>query len=168
MTINYRQIERRRVPRIAFQVHAALREPGNQRFPIRVIDISTHGCRIELSCAQELASNVWLYLNNLDAQSMRVAWNRDTFAGLEFDTPLHEAVLDALLDAEQDVAEPTTAELYGLALRSQDGADRAAPAPVAYELKSLARACASAALERLLNHKVVDDAASGWGVRSAR
>jgi hypothetical protein len=126
-----------------------------------VIDISTHGCRIELLCAQKLASTGWLYLENLAAQPMRVVWNRDTFAGLEFDTPLHEVVLDALLASKQDVGEPTMAELYDIALRSKSGAERAAPAAVSNELNSLALDCAAAALERLMNHKIADLPPSG-------
>jgi hypothetical protein len=152
-------IERRRVPRFAFQVRAALRQQGDHRFAIRVIDISTHGCRIELLCGQKLAPTGWLYLENLAAQPMRVVWSRDTFAGLEFDTPLHEAVLDALLASKQGVAEPTMAELYDIALRSKGGAERAAPAPVSAELSSLARDCAAAALDRLMNHKISDEGA---------
>ena len=156
MTFGEGQAERRRVPRIAFQVQAFLRQNGAHRIPIRVIDISTHGCRIELPSAQRLSPSAWLYLGRLAAQPSRVVWNRDTFAGLEFDTPLHEAVLDSLLKAETELAEPITAKLYDIALRSKSGAERAAPSPVAKELESLARDCASATLERLLNHKIED------------
>lgn len=106
MSLPDNQIERRRVPRIAFKVRAFLRERGGHRFPIRVIDISTHGCRIELNCVQHLSANPWLYLDTLDAKSVRVAWNRDTFAGLEFDTPLHEAVLERLLNNKIDEERP--------------------------------------------------------------
>lgn len=160
MTISDDQAERRRVPRFAFQVRATLRQPGDHRFAIRVIDISTHGCRIELPCGQKLAPTGWLYLENLAAQPMRVVWSRDTFAGLEFDRRLHEAVLDALLLATQDGAQPTMAELYDIALRSKGGAERAAPAKVARELNTLAQDCAAAALEKLMNHKIGDDASS--------
>lgn len=160
MTVCDDQAERRRVQRFAFQVRATLRQQGDHRFAIRVIDISTHGCRIELLCAQKLASMGWLYLENLAALPMRVAWSRDAFAGLEFDTPLHEAVLDALLASKHGVAEPTMAELYDIALRSKGGAERSAPAPVSAELKNLARDCAAAALDRLMNHKINDEAAN--------
>jgi hypothetical protein len=161
MAIREGQIERRRVPRFAFQVRAALRQHGDHRFHIRMIDISTHGCRIELLCGQKLSPTVWLYLENLAAQPMRVAWSRDTFAGLEFDTPLHDAVLDALLAASNDLAGPTMAELYDIALRSKSGADRAALAPESMQLSSLSRDCAAAALERLMNHKIGDEAGVG-------
>jgi len=91
---------------------------------------------------------------------MRVVWSRDAFAGLEFDTPLHDATLDALLSGSQGAAEPTMAELYDLALRSKGEAERAAPSPVSAELSSLARDCAAAALHRLMTHKIIDEGIS--------
>mgnify|MGYP001562908517 CR=1 FL=1 len=159
MTTHKDQMERRRVPRFAFQVRAALGQHRDHRFAVRVIDISTHGCRIELLCGQKLERNGSLYLENLTPQPMRIVWSRDTFAGLEFDTPLHETVLDSLLATKQGAPEPTMAELYDIALRSKGGAERAAPAPVSAELDSLARACAAAALDRLMNHKIGDEGA---------
>ena len=41
------QPERRRVPRAALRLNATIREPGRSRAGVKVIDISTHGCRIE-------------------------------------------------------------------------------------------------------------------------
>src|SRR5580765_3598511 len=42
--------ERRRARRYGLRLSAVVRERGRGRIPIRVIDISTNGCRIELSC----------------------------------------------------------------------------------------------------------------------
>lgn len=137
--------ERRRAQRFALQVEASLRERGHTiRVPVRVIDISSYGCRIEHGGGQTMQSTVWLYLDKLDGQYARVVWNRDIFAGLEFETPLHEAVIDALL-----CAEPTAAELHAIAERSHNCAVRAGRAAVSRELRGLALDCAESALDRM-------------------
>ncbi|MGE0776003.1 MAG: PilZ domain-containing protein [Sphingomonadaceae bacterium] len=146
--------ERRRSPRLALKLHAFLRESGKGRVPIRMVDISAYGCRIELPGVHSLPSNVWLYLSTLDALYVRVAWCLDAFAGLEFEHPLHDAVLDNLLNAQSDTEEPSMAELYDIARRSHQSAARARPTQAANELKGLARDCATVVLNQLLNHKI--------------
>ncbi len=93
-----------------------------------------------------MPERLWLYLDTLDAQYVRVAWHRDTFAGLEFETPLHAAILDALLDERRGGGAPTIRELYDIARRSNDSAERAGNAPVSATLKELARDCAMTVL----------------------
>lgn len=138
--------ERRRAPRFALALQATLRERGGTaRIFARVIDISPYGCRIEHFGGKSLQSTVWLYLESLDAQYAQVVWNRDNFAGLEFETPLHEAVLDQLLGA----GEPTVTELHDIARRSHYCAVHAGQTPVSKELRELAHDCAVSALERL-------------------
>lgn len=142
--------ERRRAPRFALRLQATLRERGdNAHILVRVIDISPYGCRIEHLGGKSLQSTVWLYLDKLDARYARVVWNRDNFAGLEFEAPLHEAVLDSLLGAYRETAEPTAAELHDIAKRSHYCAVHAGEAPVSKELRELAHDCAVSALERL-------------------
>jgi len=142
--------ERRRAPRFALRLGASLRERGGTiRIPVRVIDISPYGCRIEHSGAQSLQSTVWLYLDKLDGLYARVAWHRDIFAGLEFETPLHEAVIDTLLSADRESGGPTAAELQIIAEQSHNCAKRAGLAPVSRELRALAQDCAISALDRL-------------------
>lgn len=146
--------ERRRSPRFALKMHAFLRESGKVRVPIRIVDISPYGCRIELPGVQSLSANVWLYLSTLDAQYVRVACCLDAFAGLEFENPLHEAVLDNLLNAESDTEEPSMVELYDIARRSHQCAARARKTPAARELEELAQDCATVVLNQLMNHKI--------------
>jgi hypothetical protein len=93
----------------------------------------------------------------LEAQYVRVVWNSDTFAGLEFQSPLHEAVLDNLLETSCDPVTPVMAELYDIALRSRNHAAKAPSAPATSELNDLADHCAAVVLEQLLNNKLPDD-----------
>jgi len=142
--------ERRRVPRFALRVEARLRERGATiRVPVRVIDISPFGCRIEHGGGQTMQDTAWLYLDKLDGIYARIVWHRGIFAGLEFETPLHEAVIDTLLGDEQRAGEPSVAELHSLAQRSHNMAIRAGGAPVSRDLRALAHDCAVSALDRV-------------------
>ncbi len=114
-----------RQPRwFALQLQASLREPGGARVPVRVIDIAAEGCRIEQLCAHALPPFVWLYPATIDAQYARVIWNREHFAEIRFDTPLHDAVLNNLLAGHQSPVERDIPDLRNIARRVRDLADR--------------------------------------------
>ena len=80
------QTDRRRVPRAALRLNATIREPGRSRAGVKVIDISTHGCRIEAITGASVDSWVLLTIAGLETQYSRVAWSCHEFAGLEFAT----------------------------------------------------------------------------------
>ena len=82
------QPERRKVPRTALRLNATIREPGRSRTAARVIDISTHGCRIEATSGASVDSWLLLSIAGLETQYCRVAWRCHEFAGIEFATPL--------------------------------------------------------------------------------
>ena len=79
--------ERRRVERLALRLTATLRDGRNSRVRARVIDMSTHGCRIECSATVEDGSWIWLGIAGLDTQYCRVVWHCQEFVGLEFERP---------------------------------------------------------------------------------
>jgi hypothetical protein len=112
------QLERRRVPRAALRLNATIREPGRSRVGVKVIDISTHGCRIEAISGASEDSWVLLTIAGLDTQYSRVAWSVHEFAGLEFATPLAETVLDRLLQGQSDLSEKSITELRDIATRT--------------------------------------------------
>jgi hypothetical protein len=104
----YNGPERRRTGRFAVSLSATLRERGRSGFSVRLVDVSALGCRIELSSDLPADSWVWLKLPGLEARYSRIAWSRGGFAGVEFEAPLHEAVIDVLLGVDRI---PTAAEL---------------------------------------------------------
>jgi hypothetical protein len=110
--------ERRRVPRAALRLNATIREPGRSRVGVKVIDISTHGCRIEAISGASEDSWVLLTIAGLETQYSRVAWSVHEFAGLEFATPLSEAVLDRLLQDQNELSEKSITELRDIASRT--------------------------------------------------
>jgi hypothetical protein len=110
--------ERRRVPRAALRLNATIREPGRSRVGVKVIDISTYGCRIEAISGASEDSWVLLTIAGLETQYSRVAWSVHEFAGLEFATPLSEAVLDRLLQDQNELSEKSITELRDIASRT--------------------------------------------------
>ena len=111
MVLPYPGPERRRTPRLAISLTASLRERGRSAFSVRLVDISTLGCRIELWSDLPAGSWVWLKLPGLEPRYSRLAWCRGGFGGVEFEAPLHESVVDILAAIDRV---PTDSELEDL------------------------------------------------------
>ena len=134
------QLERRRAPRVALRLNATIREPGRSRTGAKLIDISTHGCRIEATPGVTAESWLLLSIAGLETQYCRVVWSCHEFAGIEFATPLAEAVLDRLLQDHAQLSETAIGELRSIAnrthrLSTQETGDRRT-------LSELSRKCA--------------------------
>jgi PilZ domain len=87
--------DRRRFMRHSVSLGAGLSsDSGRPAAPVTVVDLSTHGCGIEVSGHCEPGSRVWLKLPGLEAWPSRIVWAEGNRAGLSFDRPLHEAVVD--------------------------------------------------------------------------
>lgn len=114
------QPERRRVARTALRLNVTIREPGRSRTAARVIDISTHGCRIEATSGA--SADTWLMLSiaGIETQYCRVAWRCHEFAGIEFATPIAEAVLERLLASQQQLSEVAIGDLRSIANRAHN------------------------------------------------
>jgi PilZ domain len=110
--------ERRRAPRAGLRLSATVREPGRGRVGVRVIDISTHGCRIEAQSGASPDTWVMLSIAGLDTQYSRIVWRAHEFAGLEFATPLAEPVLERLLQDQSQLSEQSIGELRDIANRT--------------------------------------------------
>ena len=83
-----------------------------------MIDISVHGCRIESLLGATVDSWVLLTIAGLETQYCRVVWACHEFVGVEFATPLAEAVLDRLLQDQSQLSETSIAELRSIATRA--------------------------------------------------
>jgi len=110
--------ERRRAPRAALRLSATIREPGRSRVQVRIIDMSTHGCRIEASSGAPAEAWVLLSVAGLESQYCRIVWRAHEFAGLEFASPIAEAVLDRLLKDQDQLTESSVSELRSIANRT--------------------------------------------------
>lgn len=137
--------ERRRVTRTALRLTATMREGSRSRVKARVIDISTHGCRIECSSAVSDDSWIWLSIAGLETQYCRVAWHCHEFIGLEFAKPLSDTVFDSLLQDQQQLPETAISELRSIASRAHSLARQATDDDIAI-LAELSRKCAEDAV----------------------
>jgi hypothetical protein len=122
------ETDRRRAPRAALRLSATIREPGRSRVGVRIIDMSTHGCRIEATSGAPAEAWVLLSVAGLESQYCRIVWRAHEFAGLEFASPIAEAVLDRLLQDQEQLTESTVSELRSLANRTHRlASDRSTP-----------------------------------------
>jgi hypothetical protein len=112
------QPERRRAPRTALRLSASIREPGRSRTAAKLIDISTHGCRIEATSGASADTWLMLTIAGLETQYCRIVWRCHEFAGIEFATPLAEAVLERLLADHEVLSETAISELRSIARRA--------------------------------------------------
>lgn len=133
--------ERRRVERLALRLTATLRDGRNSRVRARVIDMSTHGCRIECSATVEDGSWIWLGIAGLETQYCRVVWHCQEFVGLEFERPLAQPVFDKLLADQAQLPETAIKELRSIASRTHWLARQATDDDIAI-LADLSRKCA--------------------------
>ena len=85
--------DRRRFTRLPVEINAGLGPAERPSSPVTVFDLSTHGCGIELRSHAEPGARVWIKLPGLEAWSSRIVWADGERAGLEFDRPLHPAVV---------------------------------------------------------------------------
>jgi len=135
------QSDRRRTGRTALRLNATMRDGSRSRVKARVIDISTHGCRIECSSTVADDSWIWLSIAGLETQYCRVVWHHQEFIGLEFANPLSEPVFDRLLQDQQQLSETAIGELRDIATRTHWLARQANDADIAI-LGELSRKCA--------------------------
>ena len=135
------QPDRRRANRAALSIVATMREGSRSKVQVRVIDISTGGCRIECTSAVPVDACVWLSIPSLENQYCRVVWHCQEFVGLEFEKPLANAVFEKLLTEQEQLPEKTISELRDIASRTHWLATQADIADI-HILAELSRKCA--------------------------
>lgn len=133
--------ERRRVERLALRLNATMRDGTKSRVRARVIDMSTHGCRIECTSLVEDDSWIWLSIAGLETQFCRVVWHCQEFIGLEFERPLSDAVFEKLLADQGTLPDTAIKELRSIATRTHWLARQAEDRDIAI-LADLSRKCA--------------------------
>jgi len=135
------QGDRRRVERTALRLTATMRDGSRSRVRARVIDVSTHGCRIECTTSVDDDSWIWLSIAGLETQYCRVVWHCQEFIGLEFEKPLAEAVFERVLQDQEQLPEAAISELRNIASRTHSLARQAGDADIAI-LAERSRKCA--------------------------
>ncbi|MDE2562287.1 MAG: PilZ domain-containing protein [Sphingomonadales bacterium] len=87
----------RRDPRRELAAEAVIKNARQLRIGGSLVDISEHGCRIEIHVGTaERDQIVTIRLGNMDSWAGVVRWSNGSQVGIEFMTPLHSAVVDHL------------------------------------------------------------------------
>lgn len=150
--------DRRRANRTAISLAASMRDGTRSRTRARVIDMSTNGCRVESPFVVSEGSWVWLSILGLETQYCRVVWQCEEFVGLEFETPLSEAVFDRLLEGRKQLPETAIKDLLNIATRTHWLARQASDANI-HILAELSRKCAEDAVVQGLQRSETPPAA---------
>ena len=87
----------RNADRVPIALRAGLRQRGASAVTVQILDLSTHGFRIDTHLSLEIGTQIWLRLPGLEATPARVAWVEGHCAGCAFDRPLHPAVLSMIV-----------------------------------------------------------------------
>lgn len=87
-----KDLERRWVRRFLARMSIGFRERGRTSEISTLYELSTHGCKVRLKSHLVVGQHIWIKLPTLESWSGRVAWMNESFAGIEFDRPLHPAV----------------------------------------------------------------------------
>ena len=135
------QPDRRRAERTALRLSATMREGNRSRSKVKIIDMSTHGCRME--CTSAVTQDSWVYLSiaGLETQYCRVAWHCEEFVGVEFAKPIAQPVFDRLLQDQKQLPENAIKELREIAGRTNRLARQAGDEDIPI-LAELSRKCA--------------------------
>ncbi|MGE0179469.1 MAG: PilZ domain-containing protein [Sphingomonas sp.] len=87
----------RNAERFSLALHAALRQRGAAAVTVGILDLSTHGFRMDTHLNMPVGTAIWLRLPGLEAVPAKVAWVQGHCAGCAFERPLHPAVLDLIV-----------------------------------------------------------------------
>jgi hypothetical protein len=83
--------------RVPVEFGAGLRQRGGAGVSVQIMDLSTHGFRIETHLDLYVGMDVWLRLPGLESSHAKVCWVQDYLAGCAFERPLHPAVLEMVI-----------------------------------------------------------------------
>jgi hypothetical protein len=87
---------RRSNQRLGLSAHVSLRRSGGFGFQVGLGDLSVGGCKVELVEAVDPGERVIARLPGLEPFPAKVTWVDAPWAGLNFERPMHPAVLESL------------------------------------------------------------------------
>lgn len=93
------QIGRRRSRRALFRADVQFGHKG-KRCKVSILDLSVHGIRIRAIHKLAIGDEFWIKLPGIAPLSARVSWARDFVIGCEFNSALHPAMFEAILQGK--------------------------------------------------------------------
>lgn len=154
--------ERRANPRFAFGLHCTIRVRAGQARPVKLIDVSLDGCRLESNFKLQQNDLAWLELGSLRGVAGTIMWSSEAFCGMQFSSPLHESILADLLRSQPTPYQVDVGTLFSLSERSAHDAAHAFRPHEIENLGRLAKDCEKAAvINRLVQGLRSADATTG-------
>lgn len=89
-------VQPRRAERIPIAAYISLRRSFENRYQVRILDFSPHGCRVELVERVRPGDRLWITLPGIETIEATTCWVDNFIAGVEFVQPLHLSVFDML------------------------------------------------------------------------
>ncbi|NNC47649.1 MAG: hypothetical protein HKO13_04360 [Sphingomonas sp.] len=89
----------RREPREPVTCVIKARGAGLRETKAKLEDITRLGCRLEMFSAVNVHDEIWVRLPNLEPLRAVVCWADKFQVGVEFNTPIHPAVFEHLLQS---------------------------------------------------------------------
>lgn len=83
--------------RATLRLRAGFRQRGDKRIHADILDLSTHGFRIQSPIALAKGATVWLSLPGFEAKPAQVAWFDGNQAGCKFESPFHPSVFERIV-----------------------------------------------------------------------
>lgn len=89
--------DRRLDRRLKVDCEILLRREGRNNYRVRLFDLSTTGCKVELVERPRLLERMWVKFDRLEPLHAVVSWIQPPVAGLRFERPIHPAVFELLV-----------------------------------------------------------------------
>jgi hypothetical protein len=87
----------RRSNRTAMGAEVSLRRIGQNSYRVQVTDLSREGCKVDLVERPRVGEHMLIKFDGLEVLDTEVCWVENYIAGLRFETPIHPAVFDLLV-----------------------------------------------------------------------
>ena len=84
--------------RTSVSADVSLRRLGQNNYRVRVHDLSREGCRVELVELPRIGEHMLVKLDGIEVLDAEVCWVEGFVAGLRFESVIHPAVFDLLLE----------------------------------------------------------------------
>ena len=98
--------ERRKRDRQSTALETSLHGAGTVRIPVKVVDLSSDGCRLEFRGDVPEGAAVTIALPGLDAWEASVIWSKRGTAGCRFTRPLHPSLVQRFTESADDELTP--------------------------------------------------------------
>lgn len=88
------RVEQRKFGRVQVGAPVSVRQREGGRETGTIENLSVGGCAINAPGTYPVGARLFVTINNFQSFAGKVVWRNDARFGIEFDTPLHPAVVD--------------------------------------------------------------------------